>query len=166
MPRVTDSAREETGTCRGGALSYSHLGSEHLTGAVLDRLTHRCRILAAKGVESREVPLHPQARRALLQHRQLRHLQGDLVFPWIGEDGKAYYVDENRIKHPFRRITRRAGLPTIRFHDVRHSFASQSTMRGESLCKIGKLLGHKRPQTAERYARLSPASLDHVGRSS
>jgi site-specific recombinase XerD len=84
------------------------------------------------------------------------------VLPWIGEDGKVRYVDENRIKHPFRRITRRAGLPTIRFHDVRHSFASQLAMRGESLYKIGKLLGHKHPQTTERYAHLNPESLDQV----
>ena len=72
-------------------------------------------------------------------HRQLRHLKQDLVFPWPGGG----YVNENRVKHPFRRIVRRAGLPTIRFHDMRHSFASNLAMRGTSLYKIGHLLGHK-----------------------
>lgn len=48
----------------------------------------------------------------------------------------------------------------IRFHDVRHSFASNLAMRGTSLYKIANLLGHKHPKTTERYAHLAPESME------
>jgi integrase len=35
-----------------------------------------------------------------------------------------------------------AGLPGVRIHDLRHSFASHAAARSETLPMIGKLLGH------------------------
>lgn len=73
-------------------------------------------------------------------------------------DGKP--LTRDIVKHPFTRLTFAAGLPRIRVHDVRHSFASQLAMAGVSLLAISKLLGHSGMQVTERYAHLSPSSLD------
>ena len=52
-----------------------------------------------------------------------------------------------------------AGLEDVRFHDLRHSFASFAVAQGLSLEIIGKLLGHSRPQTTSRYAHLADEPL-------
>ena len=49
---------------------------------------------------------------------------------------------------------RRAALPDVRLHDLRHSFASTAIMHGIPLATIGKLLGHALPETTARYAHL------------
>jgi integrase len=44
----------------------------------------------------------------------------------------------------------------IRFHDLRHTFASQWMMAGRDLFKLQKVLGHKSTELTLRYAHLSP----------
>jgi integrase len=48
-----------------------------------------------------------------------------------------------------------AGLNDVRLHDLRHSYASLAAGRGVSLHMIGKLLGHRDPNTTQRYAHLA-----------
>lgn len=59
------------------------------------------------------------------------------------------------LQKPWRRLRQRAGLPDLRIHDLRHSFASAAVGMGESLPMIGKLLGHSQVQTTARYAHLA-----------
>ena len=58
------------------------------------------------------------------------------------------------MQRPWRRLRRRAGLPDVRIHDLRHSFASDALQLGEDLTMIGRLLGHTQVQTTARYAHL------------
>jgi integrase len=52
-------------------------------------------------------------------------------------------------------VRKRAGLDSVRLHDLRHSFASMGAIGGLSLPIIGALLGHKHAMTTARYAHLS-----------
>lgn len=74
--------------------------------------------------------------------------------PWVitGRKEGARLTD---LQHPWRRIRTRAGLPDVRIHDLRHSYASGALALGEALPMIGKLLGHTQVQTTARYAHLS-----------
>jgi integrase len=47
-----------------------------------------------------------------------------------------------------------AWRPTVRLHDLRHTYASILASEGLSLPIIGALLGHTQPQTTARYAHL------------
>jgi site-specific recombinase XerD len=49
----------------------------------------------------------------------------------------------------------RAGLPDLRVHDLRHSFASFLVNAGRSLYEVQELLGHADIRTTSRYAHLS-----------
>jgi integrase len=66
------------------------------------------------------------------------------------------------------RVRERAGLPGLRLHDLRHSYASFLVNAGRSLYEVQALLGHANPRTTMRYAHLSQATLrdaaDQVGR--
>lgn len=52
-------------------------------------------------------------------------------------------------------LRRRAALPDVRLHDLRHSFASVAITDGMPLGTIGKLLGHALLETTARYAHLA-----------
>ncbi|MFA6700739.1 MAG: tyrosine-type recombinase/integrase [Thiomicrospira sp.] len=54
---------------------------------------------------------------------------------------------------------KRAGLPEVRIHDLRHSFASFLVNSGRSLYEVQKILGHTQVKTTQRYAHLSQDSL-------
>jgi len=49
----------------------------------------------------------------------------------------------------------RAGLPDLRVHDLRHSFASFLVTAGRSLYEVQELLGHADIRTTSRYEHLS-----------
>lgn len=61
--------------------------------------------------------------------------------------------------HYWHEIRDKAGLPKLRIHDLRHSFASHAAMNKETLPMIGRLLGHANHQSTARYAHLDD---DHV----
>ena len=50
---------------------------------------------------------------------------------------------------------KQAGLPELRVHDLRHSFASFLVNAGRSLYEVQELLGHADIRTTSRYAHLS-----------
>ena len=54
---------------------------------------------------------------------------------------------------------KKAGLPNLRIHDLRHSFASFLVNSGRSLYEVQKILGHTQVKTTQRYAHLSQDSL-------
>jgi integrase len=63
------------------------------------------------------------------------------------------------ITREWRAVCRLAGIPGLRLHDLRHSFASVLASNGASLLLIGALLGHRQPSTTARYAHLADSSL-------
>ena len=60
---------------------------------------------------------------------------------------------------PWQRIRVRAGLPDLRLHDLRHSFASFLVNNGVSLYVVQGLLGHAHTRYTQRYAHLTPDTL-------
>ena len=53
----------------------------------------------------------------------------------------------------------RAGVPWLRFHDLRHTWASWHAMAGTPLSVLQELGGWHSPQMVQRYAHLSPEHL-------
>ena len=60
---------------------------------------------------------------------------------------------------PWQRIRVRAGMPDLRLHDLRHSFASFLVNSGVSLYVVQGLLGHAHTRYTQRYAHLTPDTL-------
>ena len=66
-------------------------------------------------------------------------------------------LDEANVRHLFRRVLVKAGMRLIRFHDLRHTFASLLIQQGESLAYVKEQMGHKSIQiTVDTYGHLVP----------
>lgn len=59
----------------------------------------------------------------------------------------------------FLAAARKAGMPHVHFHDLRHTCASWLINSGVDLYTVGKILGHSGPQTTARYAHLADKTL-------
>lgn len=78
----------------------------------------------------------------------------DLVFP--NAAGKPM-DGNNLVKRIFEPTLKRAGLRRIRFHDLRHSFASLLIAQNEPIKYIERVMGHSSIQvTMKNYAHLLP----------
>ncbi|MCY4232092.1 MAG: site-specific integrase, partial [Alphaproteobacteria bacterium] len=55
------------------------------------------------------------------------------------------------------KVRAEAGLEDVHLHDLRHTTASLALRRGETVLAIGRLLGHRRPETTLKYIHLADA---------
>jgi len=55
------------------------------------------------------------------------------------------------VKRAFKGACSRAGIRDLRFHDLRHTFASRLIEKGADLITVKELLGHSSVKTTERY---------------
>jgi integrase len=62
------------------------------------------------------------------------------------------------IQRSVKRAMRRVGLGDVRFHDLRHSSASEMVNAGVDLYTVGAVLGHRDAKSTKRYAHLNDAS--------
>ena len=100
------------------------------------------------------VPISDEAS-AIVRQRRLAVANGS---PWLFPgDTPGQPVQE--IRRFWARIQKEVGIPDVRIHDLRHTFASLLVSGGASLEMIGKLLGHSQTQTTQRYAHLMESPL-------
>ena len=66
------------------------------------------------------------------------------------------------VKRAFRTACRRAGVQDMRFHDLRHTFASWAVQSGADLYRLSRILGHTTLQMTARYAHLATEHLHEV----
>ena len=100
----------------------------------------------------RIVPLSPKAAAVLTA---LPRVAGS---PWVFPGRKPGARISNLNEH-WSRVRAHAGLPDVRLHDLRHSFASRALALGEGLPAIGRLLGHAQAETTARYVHLARDSV-------
>ncbi len=73
-------------------------------------------------------------------------------------DPRGRPVDSNIFGHQWRSACRAAGAQGLRYHDLRHTFASTLLSRGVSVKAVADWLGHANPSiTLGTYAHLMPA---------
>ncbi len=106
-----------------------------------------------KGYKIRHVPINSAICEELRQRRATR--TGDLVFATINGKPK----DGSNVTHYFYRDIKEAGLRRIRFHDMRHTYASHFMMNGGDIYHLKEILGHSDIKTTMRYAHLSKSFL-------
>ena len=97
----------------------------------------------SKNYESRIIAIHPTLAETLDKLRS---------------QSESDYVFEGRktVKRAWQKALRLSGIPRCRFHDLRHTFASNLAMNGVDLVTIAELMGHKDLSMTKRYSHPSP----------
>jgi len=76
---------------------------------------------------------------------------------WVFSDSGIFMNIKNVKVRNFKRVLRRAGIRDIRFHDLRHTFASQLLSNGTNILYVSQQLGHSNPGiTMKIYAKWIP----------
>lgn len=100
------------------------------------------------------IPLNSEAIKLLEDWRV--YADGEYVFHYNGKPIKY----SRRI---WAKIKKKAGIVNLRFHDLRHTFASKLVMSGVDLNTVRELLDHAEFKTTLKYAHLAPGhKLDAV----
>jgi integrase len=102
--------------------------------------------------ESRQIPVSDALEALFKDIRQKDGLRYEHVFTFRGKP------IERDLHVGFNAAVKRAGLVGFRFHDLRHTFASQMVLNGGSLKAVQEILGHKSMTMTLRYAHLTGES--------
>jgi integrase len=103
----------------------------------------------------RSVPLPPVVAEALARLGQRREFaaEDDLVFP--GTAGR--YLDASALYRRYKAALCRAGLPGLRFHDLRHTFGTQVIRNPRvSILQLKEWMGHADVDTTMKYLHFAP----------
>ena len=82
---------------------------------------------------------------------------------WVFTDGNSDPVHPHAVYEAFRRIVHNAGVPTIRFHDLRHTHGSLLIKEGIPVKVVSERLGHSNIAfTMQTYQHVLPGMQAHA----
>ena len=102
----------------------------------------------------RTLPLSADAISVLMQQRR-KTGNSEWVFP----SPTGGPVSPDSVLHMLQRVLKRAGLPRIRFHDLRHTFATMALQNGVDVKTVSSMLGHYSAGfTLDTYAHVTTSA--------
>lgn len=104
----------------------------------------------------REVPLPDQAAAALDRLSKRSEFTGPDEYVFTNRLGRR--LDPTALRRRFERARDAAGLPPLRFHDLRHTYGSLLVAGGVDLVSVKMAMGRSRITTTERYLHARPAT--------
>lgn len=102
-----------------------------------------------KNGDNRGVTIDSLGYDLLKQHSKVRMINSKYIFS--RSDGKKP-ID---IRKQWQKALKKSGIEDFRFHDLRHTTASNLAMNGAGLRDIAEILGHKTLQMVQRYSHLT-----------
>ena len=118
----------------------------------------------------RQINLTPRTVNALKKHRK-KQLEEKMKLAGLYKDHDLIFASgvgtpvnpENLVKRSFKPLLKKAGLPEIRFHDLRHTCATLLLSRGVHPKLVQELLGHATiAMTLDTYSHYLPSMGDQA----
>ena len=134
------------------------LRSEELLGLrweQVDLERREVRLTVTKSNRPRVVPLSDRVVAILVARPRIADCPFVFINPSTGNRYKT-------VKRAFQTTCRRSGIEDLRFHDLRHTFASWAVQNGADLYRLSRILGHSTLQMTTRYAHLATEQLHEV----
>ena len=111
-----------------------------------------------KSKRERIIPIHSKLQ-TILKNRYLKY-EDVSSEEYVFYKHRNFRHNEDYISKKFKVVTRELGLDEkIKFHTLRHSFASRLVQRSISLYVVKELLGHESIRTTQIYAHINSRSL-------
>lgn len=134
------------------ALQWSSIDWQNRSIAVQhSRCDYTGELTSPKNNRVRHIPMEIDVYEILLQRKK------STGYVFLNERKQPF--DAQCLKRRLARVRRRAGLRSIGWHTLRHTFASQLVMRGVPMNAVQMLMGHSSITTTMRYAHLAPSTL-------
>jgi integrase len=112
-------------------------------------------ILEQKNKSKDTLPLNERALEILKARAKIRNIKTNHVF----YNGNGNRIDARNLLRAFYSAIRKANLESLRWHDLRHTFATRLVQAGVDLYTVQKLGRWKTIQIVTRYAHHYPESL-------
>lgn len=148
-------------TLRHTGLRVGELVALTLPDVILGQRAGQLRV-RGKGNKERIVPLNHEVRQALaawLAVRAERSDSNDYEEVFLGQRGP---LSAHGVEVLVTKYARHAGLPNLRPHALRHSFAKHLLDAGEDLVTVQVLLGHSNLNTTARYTQPGARDLEEA----
>lgn len=115
-------------------------------------------VVNGKGNKQRIVPIGLYSRRLLLRYlaRRPSCVQTHAVF--LKSDLTP--ITDDTLRMMFRRLKNKAGIPRLRAHLLRHTFATNYLENGGDIYTLQTILGHTSLEMVKRYVHFTPGKLE------
>jgi integrase len=110
-----------------------------------------------KSGKVRAVPMAPDVASALAKFDDRTRFTGDDDFVFAGEAGLP--LDGDALSSRYRDALARAGLRSLRFHDLRHTFGTRMIAEAD-IRRVQEWMGHADIQTTMKYLHYAPRPQD------
>jgi integrase len=105
----------------------------------------------------RSEALREEMKKPADERRDAATIVNEVMDDWLFQTPVETQLDPSHLRKAFNKILVDAGLRRVRFHDLRHTFASLLLQNGESLTYVKEQMGHSSIQvTVDIYGHLVP----------
>ena len=104
---------------------------------------------STKSGKTRSVPMVPELAAAIDGLSRRDRFTGPDDFVFVGSDGGP--LDGSALRRRYAVAQKKAGLPLLRFHDLRHSFGTVAANAALSASELQAWMGHADYRTTSRY---------------
>lgn len=112
-------------------------------------LKDQCLKVMGRGQKERVVPFGDHTARALVRYLNLRPQTNGCNSVFLNRGGGPF--TENAVKMVFERLAKKAGVPRLHIHLLRHTMATNYLLSGENPIKLQRILGHETLEMTRRY---------------
>jgi len=111
-----------------------------------------------KNSKGRRIEIPQITLTALKAHRERLLAQGLRSSLWVFPDTKGGPMRKDNLLRRFKAVLKSAGLPAIRFHDLRHTAATLMLLQGVHPKVVQEMLGHSSiALTLDTYSHVVPS---------